>query len=124
MIERNTENEITCSMYFLRRHLHLRVQKLRRQVRAVFPHYRLEFGIDAKLPKASDILQWCEDFPRKLIPQIDISRRAIVEADPDYMVVQILCLTNVQEHSNHSKGGISFNGRRCSASTQSAYNSR
>jgi len=82
------------------------MEKLRREVRAVGPHQGLELWMDAELLKHHRIAQRLEDGAAKCRPQIDLTRCAVTEAQPDRESSAVLRVENVVVRVGYSNGSF------------------
>ena len=84
------------------------VKKLRGQVSAVLPNNGLQFRINSEGPECREISQRLEDFSLQFPREIHFTLCPIVEADPDDVIADLSCFSDMKDHGDHSKGSIGF----------------
>jgi hypothetical protein len=105
------------------RHAYVVVKELRREVGAVRPDQRVELRMDEEILKDEGITQGLEYRTPKGWPEIDFTRRPILEPQPHDVIAHIASFQHVVVLHSHSSGAMRASGCPCRASCQLSNNS-
>lgn len=92
---RGNEWDVPKPVWYLRQHLHILVEKLRCEVGAVFPDNGVDFWIDRELLDCLLVPEGAEDVALKFVTEVDFALGAVVELQPQHVVVQVFRVYDV-----------------------------